>query len=239
MRHKVLNARGFKRNDVLFREKTEKKERLTFNLIYHPAFQSLNKTLRKVQVILNFDPAHREVFAETPILGFRNGKSLKDMLVRAKVPPIQNEKGKCEGCSGKRCGVCAHIKECSEFTDKNGKSYNIRHLSLNCNSKNVVYVLNCKTCKAQYVGSCITKFRLRFNNYRSCNNNHKIKTGPKQSLHSHFDEPGHNGFNDWQFILIDQGDSETSVRKRERFWQYKLSTFLPNGLNDCEVFVPT
>jgi len=87
------------------------------------------------------------------------------------------------------------------------------------------------------VGSCTTKFRLRFNNYKSCQFRHLTKNVPQQNLHNHFDLSGHNGMSDFEFILIDQGSDEKSVRKKERFWQYKLQTFLPKGLNDCEVYM--
>ena len=33
---------------------------------------------------------------------------------------------------------------------------------------NVVYLITCKKCEKQYVGSCIITFRTRFNNYGSC-----------------------------------------------------------------------
>ena len=56
-----------------------------------------------------------------------------------------------------------------------------------------------------------------------------------QQLHDHFNLPGHAGFSDFDFMIIDQGNCEADVRKREMFWQYKLNTFLPNGLNDREV----
>ena len=46
-------------------------------------------------------------------------------------------------------------------------------------------------------------------------------------------------FSDFDFILIDQGSDLNSVRRRERFWQYKLKTFIPEGLNDREVVIPT
>ena len=240
VRQKVLDARAFSRKDLLFRERFEKKEKITFNLIFHPAFQYIHKILRRMHVILKCDKTHKEVFHDAPIVGFRKGKSLKDMLVRAKVPPLVINKGQSIGCLGNRCSVCPFVKSTTGFADKTGKQYNIRSATdLNCNSKNVVYLLKCKTCCSQYVGSCTTKFRLRFNNYKSCNNNHLQKTVPQQGLHDHFDLPDHNGIQDWEFTLIDQGDSELSVRKRERFWQYKLNTFLPNGLNDCEVLVPT
>ena len=240
VREKVLKARRYKRKDLLNKEKGERKSKLVFNITFHPSFRRLNKVLRKIHVLLTCDKEHQNVFQDTPIVGFRKGKSLKDMLVRAKVPPLNNIiAGGSERCHGKRCGVCPFVKETSQFTDKNGRTYDIRANKLNCNSCNVVYLLTCKTCRVQYVGSCTTKFRMRFNNYKSCNSRHNLKTVPQQELHIHFDEPGHNGFDDFEFTLIDQGSDLNSVRKREMFWQYKLNTFIPHGLNECEVFIPT
>ena len=239
VREKILIARRQSRDDLLYREKPARKSKLVFNITYHPSFNRLSAVLRKIQIILACDKEHQNVFPDIPILGFRKGKSLKDMLVRAKVPKSANIEGTSEGCQGKRCGVCPFIKSTSEFQDKKGKQYTIRNNKLTCNSTNVVYLLSCKVCKSQYVGSCTTKFRLRFNNYKSCHKRHKNSSVPQQQLHNHFDEPGHSGFEDWEFTLIDQGRDLESVRKSERFWQYKLDTFLPNGFNDCEVAMPT
>ena len=108
--------------------------------------------------------------------------------------------------------------------------------NLNCNSENVVYLVQCKTCKIQYVGSASTKFRLRFNNYKSCFR--KCSSGqsaPQASFHSHFCQNDHNGMGDWAFTLIDQAQNLKSLRIREIFWQEKLQTFMPLGLNEKEV----
>jgi len=40
---------------------------------------------------------------------------------------------------------------------------------------------------------------------------------------------------DWQFTLIDQAQDLPSVRRRETFWQHKLDTFTPLGLNERNV----
>ena len=56
----------------------------------------------------------------------------------------------------------------------------------------------------QYVGSCTTKFRARFNN---CNKLHKTQVVNQHNLHAHFDLPGHSSFADFEFTLIDQGDN--------------------------------
>ena len=239
IRNKILSARKFSRNELLNRKKQAKKKRITLNISYHPAYQGLNRILRKIQVILAFDKEHAKVFKDIPIVGFRRGKSLKDMLVRAKVPPLIRENGNSESCLGKRCRICPFIENSTQFASMDGTIYEIRQPNLNCNSSNIVYLLSCKTCGIQYVGSCTTKFRLRFNNYKSCNRKHFDQIVPQQHLHNHFDEPGHNGMSDFKFTLIDQAENEKCLRKRERFWQYKLNTFIPRGLNDHEVVLPT
>ena len=38
--------------------------------------------------------------------------------------------------------------------------------------KKVIYLVQCKTCHIQYIGSMSTKFRMRFNNYKSCLGKH-------------------------------------------------------------------
>ena len=48
-----------------------------------------------MQLLLTPDREHGRVFEKIPIVGFRNAKSLKDILVRAKVAPLEKK----EGCS--------------------------------------------------------------------------------------------------------------------------------------------
>ena len=61
-------------------------------------------------------------------------------------------------------------EEKNTFANKEGSdTYKIREgLHLDCNSEKVMYLITCKKCQKQYVGSCITRFRTRFNKYRSC-----------------------------------------------------------------------
>ena len=100
----------------------------------------------------------------------------------------------------------------------------------------VVYLVTCKKCQYQYVGSTSTKFRLRFNNYKSCHQRYESNKKVSQELfHAHFSKEGHCGISDWEFLLIDQTEDINILRKREMFWQYKLDTFEPNGLNEREV----
>ena len=50
-------------------------------------------------------------------------------------------------------------------------------------------------------------------------------------FHGHYIQDDHEGKDDWQFTLIDQCTTNAELRKREVYWQHRLKTFFPNGLN--------
>ena len=228
-REQVLKARRLQRDNLLDKKKGESKaseSKLVLNVTYHPAFKAIRNILNKIHVLLTPDTEHQNVFKTAPIIGFKRGKSLKDYLVRAKVREDQQE-GESKKCEGKRCGVCEHIVEtnCFQNRDRN-ETYKIKSEKINCNSVNVIYLVQCKRCNIQYVGSTSTKFRLRFNNYKACHK--KFVQGqivPQHSFHSHFNQPDHKGMDDWSFTLIETVNNVTYLRKREAFWQIKLNTF--------------
>ena len=239
VRNQVLKARKFRRDDLLdqVKEKTSS-PKLTLNLTYHPALARFRENLEKIHLLLTPDQEHRRVFKDIPVIGFKRGKSLKDHLVRAKLPKLEPKASEgCVKCGKKRCGVCKHLKQTDKFTSRDGTTYSIRApSSLNCDSDHVVYLAQCKKCNIQYVGSTVTPFRYRFNNYRNAHNRFIAnKTTFQATFHSHFAQKDHKGLEDLEFILIDHGINKGSVRKRESFWQFKLNTFTPQGLNERKV----
>ena len=58
-----------------------------------------------------------------------------------------------------------------------------------------------------------------------------------EKFHEHFCDGDHSGIDDWVITLIDSALSEKSLREKELFWQYKLETFFPLGLNEIEAIV--
>ena len=165
IRKQILRAREHSRKDLLEREKTETSEpKLTFNITYYPVFQNIRNTLQELHLFLVPDKKHKKVLPDVPVVGFRNGKSLKDYLVRAALPKA-NETGRCEPCGKKTCLVCNSIKTTTTFTmEACGEIFKIQSGPLNCNSEKVLYLLKCKVYgEAPYVGKAKTKFRYRFN----------------------------------------------------------------------------
>ena len=268
----IRRACNFDRNDLLTKEKPTKKGVLSLNIEYNPAFSNLSKTLNELKCILQGDEQHRKVFSDTPLVGFSNGKSLKNILVRAVLPKTnlsEDQKGS-RKCGKAKCEVCKNLITTNEFTStKTGEKFEIRKGPLTCDTKNVVYLINCKACGIQNVGSTETIYRKRFNNYKTVqksvrekilgekrpetkrgrprknvelpsNENKKtLKKYAQEKFHQHFCKDGHKGIPDWEIRLIDSAFTEKSLRSKELFWQFKLQTFHPDGLNEYEAPVDT
>ena len=110
---------------------------------------------------------------------------------------------------------------------------------LNCNSQKVAYLLKYRICReAPYFGKAKTKFRARFNNYKSahwsCRKKRKVL---QQRFHERYGEHSHNGIDDWQFTLIEQCETHEQLKERETFCQHRLKTFYPYGLNEKKKYL--
>ena len=177
--------------------------------------------MEELHILLTPNKVHRKVFPNVPVVGFRNGKSLKDYLVRAKLSKLE-ESGKCEPCGKNSCLVCDSISTSTTFTTKaSQESFKIQKGPLNCDSEKVLYLLKSKVCGGvPYVGKAKTKLRYRFNNYKSKHTafrkgNQKV---PQKRFHAHCCRDGHSGINDWDFVLFEQCETHEQLKERETFW---------------------
>ena len=171
--------------------------KLTFNITYYPTFQNTKTILEELQILLAPDKEHQKVFSNVPIVGFRNGKSLKDHLVRASLP-ILNQTLDSESCGKRNCQICQFIVDTDTFSSiTTDEAFKINKRSLNCNSKKVIYLSECKICKTPYVSKAQTKFCMRLNNYKSLHKSFKTKKRETQKLfHRHYVQDDHEGKDD-------------------------------------------
>ena len=197
-------------------------------------FSKLKNVLSEIHLLLTPDREHGKVFEKVPIIGLRRAKSLKDILVRAKVAPLEKKKGCCRSCGGTICEICKHIVTTEIFRSfSTQRQYCIKPDNLNCRSSNVVYLFSWKPCSKQYTWST-ESFRSRFNNYKSARRNF-IKGNTVKQASFPFEDDKHHGISDWEITFINQTDSVDDLRRRESFWQYELDPFHPNGLNERDV----
>ena len=197
IRKQILSARKHSRNDLLEKEKQQMPEKkLTFNITYYPAFQNVRSIMEDMHILLTPDKEHKKVFPDVHVEGFRNGKSLKDYLVRVKLSKLE-ESVRCEPCKKKTCFDCDSISTTTAFaTEACQENFKIQKGPLNCDSEKLLYLSKCKVCgEAPYVGKTKTKFRYRLNNYKSKHGafrkgNQKV---PQKRFHSHYCLDRHSG----------------------------------------------
>ena len=162
------------------------------------------------------------------MIGWRKRQSLKDSLVSAKIKCESSSDNNGALCCRSRCQICPFIEETNTFQNKDkSETFDIRKGILNCSSTLVVYFIECKSCSKQYVGSTITPFRSRFNNYKS-GVRKESKVYPKkcnvyqEQFHRHFNPKVHNGMEDWKITIMDRAENVSELRHRESYWQYSL-----------------
>ena len=161
---------------------------------YHPALNGLGNIARKHHTLLTGSEEHKEVFPVPPVVAFRRCKNLKDILVRARLTSgrekVHNNRGS-SCCKKSRCQVCKVMSNSDSFmSSTTGKEYKINY-SFNCDSSNVVYLIECNVCGVQYVGSTCTAFRLRFNNYKACSRKFNLGSSVPQMYPLHPPIIGH------------------------------------------------
>ena len=100
-RKQILSVREYSRNDLLEKKKQQMSEKkLTFNIAYYPVFQNVRSMMQKLYMLLTPNKEDKKVFPDVSVVGFRNGKSLKNHLVRVNLFKLE-ESGRCAPCGKK------------------------------------------------------------------------------------------------------------------------------------------
>ena len=107
-------------------------------------------------------------------------------------------------------------------------SFNLR-FSTDCTSQNVIYLIECKRCKMQYVGQTNQQVSKRMNSHRFNINNYDSQ-GYASNVASHFNLDSHS-IADFSFLPIDVVSNEMTRLCKETYWIHKLDTLHPKGMN--------
>ena len=107
------------------------------------------------------------VLPKPPRVAFCNPKSLWEKLIWSKLKSDKGkERGNFQWCR-RNCNICNILYPCNKFSSTvTAEEYKL-NFHFNCNSLCVVYLLTCKVRAKQFTGSTVTKFRSRFNQYKS------------------------------------------------------------------------
>ena len=227
-------ARQIPRSQLLKQKsKKETNKRPVFAVLYDPRLPELQPIQAKHWRSMTSRDAHlKEVFPEPPLTAFKRQRNLRDHLIRAKVPetnpyPRRALKGMFK-CHKPWCNACPFIKEGKNINIKDRKTWNINK-NVNCNSSNLVYIIECdkESCNKRYIGETKRALRKRLAEHRSYVQNQHLDT----ATGAHFNLPGHSVVN-MKISVIEQVKSQSDLyrKEREEFFIRKLDT-CRNGMN--------
>ena len=120
LRKEILQVRAISRDILLEKvNNQEKKNKITFNITYHPVSWNVTKILEELHAVLASDDGQKKVFPDVPMNGFKNNKNLKAHLVRSHLPDL-DEVGSSKPCGGKRppCDLYENMKYTCTFKSK-------------------------------------------------------------------------------------------------------------------------
>lgn len=178
------------------------------------------------------------------VAAYSKNKNLGNYLIKSKLSPlIENRDSQAinnnailaknhafKACRSSRCLTCKlHASDKNHFeSTKKVAKFTFKD-NLSCNSTNIIYLITCRKCGIQYVGETKRELRERLTNHRS-----DIKTRKLTAIGIHFNGSEHSVL-DVQAVAIEQiiegPFSDITRKQREQFWQNKLCTKFPDGLN--------
>ena len=184
---------------------------------------------------------------EPPRVAYTRTKSLRDHLVRSKVPPSSYRQNKRQATSGfKKCGkmcvACSHSTNSTSHTcTYTGQPFDITS-SISCSTPWVIYSVTC--CKQtgqcadlggpQYVGCTERAGKVRFSEHVG-SATQACQTNTSKPVGVHFRSVGHTHA-DMVFLPIEKVRVKDRfvLEAREAFWIRKYASLKQNAVDEIE-----
>ena len=199
VQQQIERATNVTRTEALTRSKIKNTDRVPIVVTFHPQLPSLEKILCDHLPTLHISEKMKKAVPNPPLAANRPPKNLNDLLVRAKMrTPQQHHEGN-SPCGRPRCKSCTHIRAGTTFESaRTGEKFRA-HVTANCRIKNMVYLIECRKCRKQYIGETENPLHLRMNGHRS---DYYRKLSDKPVV-EHFNTISHS-FEDLTIMVIEQ-----------------------------------
>ena len=246
LQKQFTKAEHKERHQLLEQKKNQTQQnRVPLITVYNKGLPKLREIIDKHWNLLKINTDIAKSFQEKPIIAYRRNKNLGDIIGQTTIVnnKIQRQKpktqGKCQPCLSRINNLCCkQVTSTTTFTSqKTKKCYKIHH-NTNCHSDHVIYLMECKKCKIQYIGKSEPPFNRRLNTHR-----HDAYNPTEDTIQAdtHYSNTGHDFNRDAKFTIIERikDNTKTQLQKREillrreNFWMTELKTLKPNGLNQA------
>ena len=211
----INQARQIPREEALKKViRNKQTKRPIFVVTFDPRLPSITKILKKHwRTMVSNDPSLKETFPAPPLVAYRRPKSIKDKLIRSKVPklfsrPKREIKGmkKCLNCP-----ICPFVVEGNIVKATATNATVELNAVVNCQTSTIIYCITCKKCKQQYIGQSERSLQARFSEHRD----YAKKRDFSKACGAHFSSKGHS-VHDMSVSIIEKVHSPDELLREER-----------------------
>ena len=190
--HQLRKVDNLNRNDLLHKSQSteQTQDRVPLVLTYSSSLPNIHQILRTRAHILQNSERLKTVFQQPPMVAYRRGDNLMDILVHRKTNKIINgtKKNGMQRCDRKKCAMCPFVKEMDTLKTPDGELVTVNQ-EITCQTKNVIYMASCNRCdKVIYIGETGTTLYQRTMNHLSSIRNNRYGA----PLTKHFNERNHS-----------------------------------------------
>ena len=238
----------------LYAKKTDNNNKTCTPLVIddNPTLPPMTKIINNNKNVLSLDPQLLEIVPKDSIfVSYRAPKNIKDLLINSKLrnfdqQPEQHIENGCFKCNN--CYLCRHyLQETKTFTSfHTNQVFDIRQ-HITCNTKNVIYLVECLQHLVSNVGYTTNNMKMRFSNTKSHIKKKKLSCEICSHMITENHEIDFQTYSTYDESLsklvrvtvieavqgIEKGDStkvkEEKCEKREAFWQRQLRTLTTYG----------
>ena len=186
----IKKAKDIPRSTALKRVAKSKSDRPVMVVTHDPRLPSVTNILHRHWRTMTQNPHMKDTYPKPPLTAYSKPKNLRQILIRAKLPPPAANRPRrilpgMKKC-GKMCPICPFVKE--------GKSVKAKHSTFRmeldrqhtCDDTGVIYLVDCKNCGQQYCGQTKLRLRDRFSNHLGYVRTKKVH----QATGHHFNKGG-------------------------------------------------
>ena len=238
LRKEIQRGHAITRNETLkpSQTTTSQPSRVPLVITYNPALRSISTIIQRHFKILSSSPRCNSVFQTTPLVAFRRTDNLSDILVRSKLrTDKQTNVTRGSFRYGKNCITCRYITDGrTNYTfSATGETRTI-HDRIDCDSRNLIYMLHCLRCNKQYIGGTKRRLKDRFNEHRRPVDRPTPSSRPTAAP-EHFLSDNHSP-NDIELVPLEliHSSRDSLCKAREAYLIEKGQTLEPKGINKRE-----
>ena len=202
-------------------------DRAVFVVTYDPRLPDLASIVKKHWRVMVQDSYLAEVYPKPPLIAYKRQRNIKDLLVKAKVPPARQRRSLPGMHRCGNCPICPYIKT-GKIINATASKYRVQITKhYDCQTENLCYLVNCKKCRIQYIGETDRTLQDRFSEHLGYVRNQKLE----KATGYHFNQNGHQ-MSDMEVSVIETINNKDSQfrKQRETEWIEKFDS-KHKGLN--------